>query len=166
MAKTPKKSEAEAIKDNAPKESENRKINPWIPIAVVGFIVALIAVMALMSNNNSTTTTNNTTPDQAASGTTQSGGTSSGESVDVSWITQDTTPTQITEKTGIPAKMLQQFLGISEADMGKPFSALGGAEAVASAQSLVSQFGGGAMGGGSSGGSTGAPGGMGGTPAP
>lgn len=168
MARTPKKSEQGAVKKSADKakekklevaqENDNRKINPWIPVAIVGFIIALVAVMAVMSSNSSTTPTSQTT----TQGTPQSGGTTSGETTDVSWITLETTPAQVSEKAGIPAKMLQQFLGINEGDMGKPFSELGGEEAVASAQSLVGQFGGGAMGGGTSGDT----GGMGGTTSP
>jgi hypothetical protein len=165
MAKAP--SEVKGGDKKPAVETEGRKNNPWIPIAVIGFIVALIAVMAAMSNSSSNTTNTGTTT--AASGTTQSGGTgstaTSGQTVDTSWITLDTTATQVAEQTGIPAKMLQQFLGITDADMGKPFSALGGDATVTNAQSLVAQFGGGAMTGGGTG-SSGAPSGMGGTSTP
>ncbi len=172
MAKTPKKAAPSGGKIPEAKESKQspagggeRKINPWIPIAVVSFIVALIAVMAAMSNSTSNTPANNAAT--AASGTTQSGssGTSGTQAVDTSWITLETTAAQVSEKTGIPAKMLQQFLGINEADMSKPFSQLGGQDVVDKAASLVAQFGGGGMGG-ATGGTSGAPSGMGGTTSP
>lgn len=126
-----------------------RKVNVWIPIAVVGFIVALIAVMALMSGSQTGTTNNSTT---AATGTTQSGGTTGGTTtkVDVSWITLETTANQVSAETGIPAKMLQQALGITEEQMGKPFKDIGGEEVMVNAQNLVAQFGGGSSSSGSS----------------
>ncbi|MFA5867607.1 MAG: hypothetical protein WC891_06585 [Actinomycetota bacterium] len=153
MAKTPKKAAVSSGKTTAGKENAqqpaaegDRKINPWIPIAVVSFIIALIAIMAAMSNSSTNTTGDNGTT--AASGTTQSGSAETEtKAVDTSWITLETTATQVSEQTGIPAKMLQQFLGIKEADMNKPFSQLGGQEAVDKAASLVAQFGGGGMGG-------------------
>lgn len=175
MAKTPKKDAVSGGRNSAPKVNESkqqaeadsdRKVNPWIPIGIVAFIIALIAVMAVMGNSSSTTpgSTGTTT---TASGTTQSGGTgsSTGANADTSWITLDTTATQLSDKTGIPAKMLQQFLGISEADMGKPFSQLGGQDTVDKAVGLVAQFGGGGAASGM-GGTSGAPSGMGGTTAP
>ena len=165
MARTPKKSAETAEQNQSSAGDGNRKINPWIPIAVVSFIIALVAILALINNNSSTTSTagNQTT----ASGTTQSGGTStdtSGQSVDVSWITLDTTPNEISSQTGIAAKMLQKVFGINAADMDKPLKDLGGDTAVQNAQDLVSQFGGGMSGSSSSssGGSTG----MGGTTTP
>lgn len=120
--------------------STPRKVNVWIPIAVVGFIIALIAVMALMSGSQTGTTNNSST---AATGTTQSGGTTGATTteVDVSWITLETTPNQVSAETGIPAKMLQQFLGINEEQMGKPFKDIGGEEVMVNAQNLVTQFG-------------------------
>lgn len=160
MAKAPKKVETGDKKPAL--ETENRKINPWIPIAVVAFIVALIALMAAMNSGSSNSGNSGTAT--TASGTTQSGSTGStgtAQPVDVTWITLETTANQVSAQTGIPAKMLQQYLGIAEADMGKPFSEVGGAGVVTKAQDLVSQFGGGGMGG--STGSTGAPSGMGGT---
>ena len=54
--------------------STPRKVNVWIPVAVVGFIIALIAVMALMSGSQTGTNNSATT----ATGTTQSGGTTGG----------------------------------------------------------------------------------------
>ncbi|MFH1736526.1 MAG: hypothetical protein ABH838_01375 [Actinomycetota bacterium] len=129
--------------------STPRKVNVWIPIAVVGFIVALIAVMALMSGSQTGTTNNSTT---AATGTTQSGGTTGGTTteVDVSWITLETTPNQVSAETGIPAKMIQQFLGITEEQMDKSFKDIGGEEVMVNAQNLVVQFGGGSSSSGSS----------------
>lgn len=178
MAKTPKKDAVSRGKNSAPKVNEpkrqaeaggDRKVNPWIPVGIVAFIIALIAVMAVMGNSSSTTP-GDTGTTTTASGTTQSGGTDSG-TANTSWITLDTTAAQLSEKTGYPVKMIQQVLGITEADMDKPFSQLGGEETVAKAQSLV-QGGTGAMGGspgGTSsgmGGTSGAPSGMGGTTAP
>ncbi len=163
MAKTPKKAAESGGKTATAKTKEksqkpgaegDRKINPWIPIAVVSFIIALIAVMAAMSNSTSNT---GDTGNTAATSTPQSGtAETETQAVDTSWITLETTATQVSEQTGIPAKMLQQFLGITEADMDKPFSQIGGQEAVDKAASLVSQFGGGGMGGstGSMGGTT------------
>ncbi len=134
------------------KDSGNtpRKVNVWIPIAVVGFIVALIAIMALMSSSQ--TGTNNTST--TATGTTQGGGTTEGTAtdVDVSWITLDTTPNEVSAESGVPAKMLQQFLGITEEQMGKPFKDIGGEEVMVNAQSLVAQFGGGSSSTGTGGG--------------
>lgn len=128
--------------------STPRKVNVWIPIAVVGFIIALIAVMALMSGSQTGTNNSATT----ATGTTQSGGTTGGTTteVDVSWITLETTPNQVSTETGVPAKMLQQFLSITEEQMGKPFKDIGGEEVMIKAQSLVGQFGGGSSSSGSS----------------
>ena len=137
---------AEKKKDsgNAP-----RKVNVWIPIAVVGVIVALIAGMALMSGSQTGTNNAATT----ATGTTQGGTTGGTETeVDVSWITLDTTPNEVSAETGVPAKMLQQFLGITEEQMGKPFKDIGGEEVMVKAQSLVAQFGGGSSSSGSTGG--------------
>lgn len=127
-------------------QEEGRKVNPWIPIAVVAAIVALVAIMAAMSGNTNNTATTNT--DQAASGTTQSGSDTSGASdVDVSWITLDTTPNQVVEKAGIPAKMLQQLISVTDADMDKPFKDLGGDATIEKVVSVVSQFGGGSSSG-------------------
>jgi hypothetical protein len=149
------------------KKDEGRKVNPWIPVAVVIAIVALVGIMALMSNNSSTPSTANV--DQAASGTTQSGATgSSTADVDVTWITKDTTPADIVSRTGIPAKMFQQLYSITDADMAKPLGSLGGKIAdVAGVQDFVAQFvGGGGMGGSTGGSTSGAPSGMGGTTTP
>ncbi len=123
-----------------------RKVNVWIPIAVVGIIVALIAGMALMSGSQTGTNNAATT----ATGTTQGGGTTT--DVDVSWITLDTTPNEVSAESGVPAKMLQQFLGITEEQMGKPFKDIGGEEVMVNAQSLVAQFGGGSSSTGTGGG--------------
>lgn len=141
-------------------QPEGRKINPWIPVAIVAVIVALIAVMAAIGNNNSATTTT----DQAASGTTPAGTTATQTDVDVSWITLDITPNDVATKTGISPKMLQQVLGVQAEQMAKPFKDIGGQAVLDKAASLVVQFGGqgGAMGG-ATGGSTSAPSGMGGT---
>jgi hypothetical protein len=138
---------AEEKKDSG---NASRKVNVWIPIAVVGFIIALIAVIALMSGSQTGTNNSATT----ATGTTQ-GGTTGGTTtkVDVSWITLETTPNEVSAETGVPAKMLQQFLGITEEQMSKPFKDIGGEEVMVNAQSLVAQFGGG--GSSSSSGSTG-----------
>ncbi len=140
--------------------SMGRKINPWIPVAIVAVIVALIAVMAAVGNNKNSTTP----PNQAASGTTTGGTTATQSNVDVSWITLDTTPAAVATKTGISSKMLQQVLGVQEAQMAQPFKDIGGQAVLDKAASLVVQFGGqgGAMGGSTSG-STSAPAGMGGT---
>jgi len=143
---------------SGPGQPEARKTNPWIPVAIVAVIVALIAVMAAIGNESGTPAT-----DQAASGTTQSG-TGAQADVDVSWITLDTTPNDVAAKTGISPKMLQQVLGVEEAEMAKPFKDIGGQEVLDTAASLVVQFGG--QGGAMGGGSTEAPAGMGGTTSP
>jgi hypothetical protein len=148
---------------------ENRKVNPWIPVAIVAVIVALLAVMALLANNSSNTSTTST--DTAASGTTQSGtsGTTAGTDVDVSWITLDITPNDVATKTGIKPAMLQQVIGVTAAQMAQPFKDIGGQTVLDKAASLVVQFGGqgSSMGaGGTTGGSTSAPSGMGGTTTP
>ncbi|MFA5867873.1 MAG: zinc-ribbon domain-containing protein [Actinomycetota bacterium] len=77
--------------------------------------------------------------ESSPSSSTTTGGTSK---ADTSWITLDTTPNQIVARIGLPTAMLQQFLGITDADMGKALRDLGGDQAVSSAQSLVAQFGG------------------------
>ena len=123
-------------------DQEERKINPWVPIAVVVFIVALVAVMAVMGGGGDPATTGS---DQTASGTVQSGDTAATD-VDVSWITMDMTPNQVAEQAGIPAKMLMQVIGTDEAGMAKPIKDNGGDELLGTIQSLVAQFGGGGMG--------------------
>jgi hypothetical protein len=164
--KSPKKPVDKAV-DNKPAQEEGRKVNPWIPVAVVVAIIVLIAIMAAMNSNNSGTTA---TVDQAASGTTQSGGTGAAPSnVDVSWITGATTLNEAVKKSGIPAKMIQANLAkdgmtVTDADMDKTLDAIGGDKAIQSVVNIVAAFGGGGgMGGGAGGSTGGAPSGMGGT---
>lgn len=134
-------------------QAETRKVNPWIPVAIVAVIIALVALMAAIGNNNSSTTSTT----GAASGTTQSGTAATQTDVDVSWITLDITPNDVATKTGIAPKMLQQVLGIQDAQMTQAFKDIGGQAVMDKAATLVVQFGGqgSAMGGASSSGSTG-----------
>ena len=146
------------------KPEESRKVNPWVPVAIVATIVALLAVMALLANNNGSTTTTTSTG-QTASGTTQSGaGGTTQSDVDVSWMTLDITPNDVATKTGIKSAMLQQVIGVTAAQMSQPFKDIGGQSVLDKAASLVVQFGG--QGSAMGGGSTSAPSGMGGTTSP
>lgn len=161
------KKPVDKVADSKPAQDEGRKVNPWIPVAVVVAIIALIAIMAAMNGNNNGTTA---AVDQAASGTTQSDGTSAAQSdVDVSWITGAVTLNEAVKKSGIPAKMIQANLAkdgmtVTDADMDKTLDVIGGDKAVQSVVNIVSAFGGngGAMGGGAGGSTGGAPSGMGG----
>jgi len=121
-------------------KEDERKVNPWIPAAVVIFIVALVGIMAIMSGG----TDNSAAPSdtQAASGTTQSGTTeTAAPEADVSWITLEMTPNEIAEKAGIPPKMLMQVIAVDEASMAKPVKDIGGEEVLETIKGLVGQFG-------------------------
>jgi hypothetical protein len=144
-------------KDSQAQDGADKKANPWIPVAVIVVIVALIGVMALMTSNSNKTSTDGT--NQAATGT--EAGAEDGEMVDVSWITLDMTPNQIAAQSGIPAKMMQQIIEVDDAGMDKPLSELGGAETLEAIQAVVGQFGGGMGDAASDGSSTEAPAGMG-----
>lgn len=177
MAKTGKKTvvnseknktEARKGKSTGSGMEGNRKINLWIPVAVVAVIVALVALMVALNGGSGSTSktspsTGSTTTQSGTTGTT--GTTGSTQQADVSWMTLDTTPTAVADKTGIPAKMLMQVLGIKDTQMGQPFKDIGGQAALTKAQSVVAQFGGG-MGSSSSGSTGSAPSGMGGTTTP